>query len=136
MMLLTAIDVTLRKTLNMPILGSYEIIQFMMATTISFALAQCALEKGHITIDLIVVRFSKFGRVVIRCITAFLSLAMGVIVTWQLIVYVPQMKDGSTLSPVLWIPLYPFVGIVAFGFILYSVILLINLGEYIAEAKK
>jgi TRAP-type C4-dicarboxylate transport system permease small subunit len=136
MMFLTAVDVTLRKTLNKPILGSYEIIEFFMAITISFAVAYCALQKGHIIIDLIVSHFNKFWQAIIGCITASLSLAIGIVVTWQLIVYVPQMKDGNTLSPVLLIPLYPFVGIVAFGFILYSIILFVNLMERLAEAKQ
>jgi TRAP-type transport system small permease protein len=136
MMFLTAVDVTLRKTLNKPILGSYEIIQFLMAITISFALAYCALEKGHIIIDLLVMRFNKFWRAIIACFTGFLSLAISIVVTWQLIVYIPQMKDGRTLSPVLLIPLYPFVAVVAFGFLLFSLILLFHFAEFISEARK
>ena len=56
MMLLTAIDVTLRKTINFSILGAYELAQFMMAITIGLAMAQCGLEKGHIVVDVFISR--------------------------------------------------------------------------------
>jgi len=55
--------------------------------------------------------------------------------TWQGIIYVPQVYDSGTLSYTLYIPIYPFVGVVAFGLALYSVVLLIHFWEFISEAK-
>jgi TRAP-type C4-dicarboxylate transport system permease small subunit len=58
MMVFVALDVTLRKLANMPILGSIEITQFMLAICVSFGLAQCTIDKGHVTIDLFVAKLT------------------------------------------------------------------------------
>lgn len=138
MMLLTAFDVILRKTINAPILGSYELIQFMMAITVSFGLAYCGLEKGHVTVDLIENRLSKRTRGILGIITGFLGLVIAALITWQTCVYVMRQVSTKVVSNVLLIPMYPFVGLVAFGIALYTVVLVIHLLEYIQEgtAKK
>jgi len=56
-----------------------KLSQFSWRITISFALAHCALEKGHIIIDLIVARFSAALAGAVGCLTASLSLAIGII---------------------------------------------------------
>ncbi len=56
MMFLTAADVVLRYSLNKPILGSYELTQYMLAIIISVGLAYCSIEKGHVTIDILTTR--------------------------------------------------------------------------------
>lgn len=136
MMLLTAIDVTLRKTINFSILGSYEIVKFLMAITIGLAMAQCGLEKGHIVVDVFISRLSKFARGVAGCVTGLLSLAVGIMVTWQTVLYVPQMQASHQTSPTLIIPVYPFIGIVAFGLALYAFVLIIHFCEFLSEAMK
>ena len=47
MMFLTATDVILRYIFNRPISGAYELIEYMMAILIPFALAYCALQGSH-----------------------------------------------------------------------------------------
>ncbi|UCG64349.1 MAG: TRAP transporter small permease, partial [Deltaproteobacteria bacterium] len=59
MMFLTATDVILRYIFNRPISGAYEVIEYMMAILIPFGLAYCALQGGHVSVDLLVSRFPK-----------------------------------------------------------------------------
>jgi len=133
MMLLTALDVILRKTINAPIVGAYELIQFMMAITVSFGLAYCGIEKGHITVDLIENRLSKRAHGILGIITGFLGLVIAALITWQTCVYILKQQQSQLLSQVLLVPVYPFVGLVAFGIALYTVVLLIHLFEFIQE---
>jgi len=133
MMFLITVDVSLRKFLNMPILGSYEIVQYMMVVAISFGMAYCGLHRGHIHVELVINRLPRRARAVLGCITGFLSLAASIIVVWQAFVYVSQLHQGGKISPVLLIPVYPFAGIVAFGLALYVIVLLINFWEFLVE---
>jgi len=133
MMILTAVDVTLRKTLNMPIIGAYELIQFMMAITVAFGLAYCGVEKGHVTVDLVENRLSKRNRAVLNMVTGFLGLVIAILITWQTCVHITKLYDSKVLSQVLLIPIYPFVGLVAFGIALYALVLLVHFLEFIRE---
>ena len=133
MMFLITVDVSLRKILNMPILGSYEIVQYMMVVTIGFGMAYCGLHRGHINVELVITRLPRLARAIMGCITGFLSLAVSIIVVWQAFVYVSQLKQGLKISPVLLIPVYPFTGIVAFGLALYAIVLLIHFWEFLLE---
>ena len=134
MMFLTAIDVTLRKTLNMPIIGAYELVQFMLAITVAFGLAYCGVEKGHVTVDLVENRLSKRKRAILNMVTGFLGLVIAILITWQTCVHVT--KITSVLSQVLLIPIYPFVILVAFGIALYTLVLLVHFLEFIREGAK
>jgi len=133
MMFLVTVDVTLRKTLDMPILGSFEIVKYLMVTTIGLGMAYCGIHKGHITVDLVVTHLPRSARGILGCITGFLSLAVGIVVVWQACVYIPQLQRAHTISPVLLIPVYPFVAIAAFGLALYVLVLLIHFGEFLLE---
>jgi TRAP-type C4-dicarboxylate transport system permease small subunit len=62
MMVFVTVDVTMRKLANMPILGSIELTQFMLAVCASFGLAQCAVEKGHVVIDLVINKLTRRTR--------------------------------------------------------------------------
>lgn len=133
MMLLTTADVTLRKILNAPIVGSYELIQFMMGITVAFGLAYCGIEKGHITVDIIENRLSKRVHGILGMITGFLGLVIAGLITWQNCIYIGKLYESQLLSQVLLLPIYPFVVLVAFGIALYTVVLIIHLLEFIYQ---
>ncbi len=133
MMFLTAIDVLGRKLFNSPILGSYELIQFMMAISIAFGLAYCGMKKGHVNIDLILMHLSKRVNAILGIITGFIAFIMIGITVWQTCLYIIRQASTNVQSPTLYIPIFPFVGIVAFGLALYCVVLIIHWLEYILQ---
>lgn len=133
MMFLTAADVILRKLANMPILGSYELISYMMAITISFGLAYCAIEKGHVTIDLLLSRLSRHTQAIMNSVTGLLGLVIAALMTWQTCVYITLLIKSGLTSTVLLMPVFPFVGIVAFGIAIFSLVLLLHFLEFLLE---
>jgi hypothetical protein len=72
MMFLIAVDVILRKLLDKPVTGSYELIQFMMVVTVALAVAYTDIEKSHVTLDLVTPHFPKRARAIIDSIVAYL----------------------------------------------------------------
>ncbi len=136
MMFLTATDVILRYSLNKPIMGSYELIQFLMVVTVAVGLAYCGLEKAHVTIDIITSRMPRRARAVVDSITGLLGLIVAALMTWQLSIYIGMLQKSQLTSTVLLIPIYPFVAVVAFGVALYCVVLVLHLLEFIMESMR
>jgi TRAP-type C4-dicarboxylate transport system permease small subunit len=136
MMFLTAVDVILRYTINKPVTGSYELIQFMMVITVALAVAYAAVEKGHVTIDIFTSHFPKKTRAIIDSLVGVLGLGIGIIMTWQACLYVGTLRESHLLSTVLLAPMYPFVGIVAFGLAFFSLTLLAHILEFVALGLK
>jgi len=136
MMFLTAADVILRYSLNMPIMGSYELTQFMLAITVAVGLAYCAVEKGHVSIDIISLRLPRRTRAIIDSVTGLLGLTVAGLMTWQTCIYITMLQKSGLVSTVLLIPMYPFVAIVAFGIAFFCVVLILHFLEFILEGMR
>ena len=136
MMVFVAVDVTLRKVANMPILGSIEITQFILAICASFGLAQCAVNKGHVVIDMLISRLSRRTRGLLGIVTGILGVGVGVLMTWQLFNYIFITMKANNVTGVLYIPIWPFVALVTFGFALFCAVLIIHFLEFIMEGSR
>lgn len=114
-MVLIVTNIILRKLFNSPILGTYEIVGFLTALGVGFALAHCAFQNAHIAIDFIMERLPSR----IQALTAVLVNAASV-VFWTATVfflgeYAQAMKIKGLVSPSAEIPVYPFIYLVAVG---------------------
>lgn len=136
MMFLTACDVILRYVFNRPIVGSYDISEYMMAIVVSFGLAYCAFLKGHVRVDIIVSRFPQRVQEVFDCITGLLSVFLFVIITWQSFVYMQLLFSSGLKSTVLLIPRFPFVGLVFIGSAFITLVLIADFFDSLARAVR
>jgi TRAP-type C4-dicarboxylate transport system permease small subunit len=129
-------NVILRQ-LSQPIMGTEELVGYLSAILISFALASTQIQKGHIAIDIVVSRLRKKTRVVILSIGMFFSLLIFCLVTWQMIVYGAESRHIGGLSLVLKIPVFLIIYGVAICFFLFCLVLLIDLIDFfVAEKEK
>ncbi|NWG02631.1 MAG: TRAP transporter small permease [Syntrophaceae bacterium] len=133
MMLLTACDVALRYIFNRPITGAYEVIAFFMAIVVPFGIAYCGHQGSHVVVDLLVVRLPKKLRAIIGSVTAFLTLGLFILITWQNFIYIQEQYQSKLTSAVLLIPVYPFIGIVAVASAVFCLVLLIDFFKSISE---
>jgi len=136
LMVLTASDVTLRYVFNRPIIGSYDLTEYMMAVVVSFGLAYCALLKGHVRVDLVVSHLPQRVQVTIDSITGLLSLFLFSIITWQSFVYMKLLFDSGLESTVLHIPRFPFAALVGLGSAFLTIVLLGNFLEFLSKAVR
>ena len=136
LMLLTASDVTLRYVFNRPIIGSYDLTEYMMAIVVSFGLAYCAFFKGHVSVDLIVSHFPQRVQAVIDSITGLLGVILFSLITWQAFIYMQLLFDSGLESTVLHIPRFPFVGLVCLGSAFLTIALLANFLEYLSQVVR
>jgi len=133
MMFLMATDVVLRYIFNSPLPGAYELIEYMMAILVPFGIVYCAHQKGHVSVDLVVGRFTKRAQAILSSITSLLSLSLFILVAWQSFLYIGDNFESKLTSAVLLIPTYPFIAVVAVGFTVLCLVLLIDFLNFLSE---
>jgi TRAP-type C4-dicarboxylate transport system permease small subunit len=126
MMFLTFADVLLRYIFNSPIPGAAELIQFMMGIFVSFCIVYTAHKKSHISVDLLVGSFTESIKRILACILSLVAFLLFLPMAWQAFVYMSVEFHSGLLSPVLYIPVYPFIAIVAIAFVILCLTLLVD----------
>ena len=82
---------------------------------IAFGLAQCALKKGHVSVELITARFSPRGKAWMDSLAYLLFFVLFALITWQSLLRALGMRQTGLTSEVLAFPIYPFVLTVTIG---------------------
>ncbi|MHB1161146.1 MAG: TRAP transporter small permease [Chloroflexota bacterium] len=126
MMLWVVTDVLLRFLFNRPVLGSYEIVEYMMVAFIFMAMAHAQFSKAHISVPVFVERLSPEARAVVESITSLVTLAIALVMVWGAIGQTRDMYLSRMTSAVLFIPKWPFQAITALGLALFSVAVLVD----------
>lgn len=130
-MFLTVADVFMR-LFGHPISGTYEIVGFVGALIISFALPYTSIQKGHIAVDFLMMKMPWLVRVIVNAINAFIAMVLFGIISWQSVVYAVGLKSSGEVSATLQMPVYPFIYGVAVGCALLCVVLFI---EFLRQFK-
>lgn len=109
-----------------PIMGTYEVTAFLAAMTISFALANCAVNKGHIALTLFVDRLAPRLRAFFDILVSLLGLLLFLLLAWEVTKYAFHMKSTGEVSLTMEIPFYPFIYGVAFGLLMLAMVSLVG----------
>jgi len=126
-----------RALFNRPILGTYELVGFLTAAVVGLALARCALENSHIAISFLTdklppswQRFTEFA--VDLPATVFLFFA-----AYNIFAYGSRLAASGVVSSTIRLPFYPFIYLVAAGFLMLAMTVLLSLIKQIGggEAK-
>lgn len=136
MMFLTALDVIMRYVFNQPVSAIPELVEYLMVGCVSFGLAYCEQKKQHVSVDMFMLLLPKRAQSFFNFITNLIATLFILLVTWQSIIYIKKMYLSNLASPVLYMPVYPFVAAVALGFGIYFLILIIHTFEAFSEVKK
>jgi len=119
LMLLATGNVVLR-IFSMPYRGAYEIVSFLGAVVIAFALGFTQKKKDHIVVDILTDKFSRELQNVIDKIADLTIMIFFGIACWQIYVWGMKIYESHEVSETLKIPFYPFVFAVSIGFALLS----------------
>ena len=126
MMLLTCTDVVLRY-FRKPIPGTYELVCFLGAVAVAFAMAHTSVEKGHVAVSFIVNLLPQRIQGLIESITTSFGLIFFVLIAWQSVIYANDLRLSGEVSLTLELPFYPFVYGISFSATIVCLILLSNL---------
>jgi TRAP-type C4-dicarboxylate transport system permease small subunit len=135
-MMLLVVGNILGRKLWKPIYGTFDFVGFLGAILVAFALAYCALKKGHIEVELVMARLPERAQGIIGSITHMLSLAIFSLITWQCIVLGDDMRRSGELSMTALVPSYPYIYAVAFGCALLCVVILVDIIKSLVQAVK
>jgi TRAP-type C4-dicarboxylate transport system permease small subunit len=140
MMLLTCADVVLRfgvtiyriygwKFLELfkPIAGTYELVCFLGAVAVSFAMAHTSVEDGHVAVSLIVRLFPQKIQGLVETITSSFGFILFALLAWQSVLYANDLRASGEVSLTLELPFYPFVYGVGFSAAAVCLVLLSDL---------
>jgi len=134
MMFLTTADVLLRYIFNRPIIGTYELTEYMMAMLVAFTVGYCAVNRGHVNVDLVVARIPERPRAVISVFTDLICVIFFSLITWKSFRQAIILQGSGSVSPALLIPVFPFVYIISIGFGLLALVFLLQFFESISKA--
>jgi TRAP-type C4-dicarboxylate transport system permease small subunit len=107
-----------------PIIGGQELMALFMLVLVSFALAYCGSEKGHIRVDLILQYTSKKANHWFDIFAYGASMVFYFIIAWQAFKYGLDNIHDKTVSTILTIPIFPFNFIIFIGAVFITLILL------------
>jgi len=127
MMFLTAADVFLRYLFNRPISGALELNENMLVILVFFSVAYTAIQKGHVRVEVLITQLSQKAQSVIEIISGFVTFVLSLMITWQAFVLALEKMEQGLTTAVLFIPVFPFIFMVAFGSGLLSLVLLVDL---------
>lgn len=115
MMLLTTADVAGRYLFNAPILGVFEVTEFMMVCLVFCSLAYTQSKKAHVAVDFLATLIPRKGQQVIDILNYLISLIILALITWKSVERGFEVMATKECSAILQIPVYPFMFLVALG---------------------
>jgi TRAP-type C4-dicarboxylate transport system permease small subunit len=136
MMLLTVSDVLLRYFLRRPILGATELTENMMACLAFLSLAWCAVERSHLKVDVVMIMFSSRVQAAFDSITSLLGLCLVGLIAWRGFVEATAVKELNIESSLLGIPASPFYYVMAAGFTVLWLVMVVQFIEDLGRAVK
>lgn len=125
-MLLIVANIIFRTGLKQPILGTYELVGFLTAMAVAFALAQCAFQNGHIAVSFVMERFSQRIQSIVSVFVHAVSLVFWSAVVCHLARFAHAMQIRGLVSPSAEIPVYPFIYFVALGLLGLCLVLMLK----------
>lgn len=140
MMLLTCTDVILRLGVTFyhkyhwwflfpfkPIPGTYELVCFLGSVAVAFAMAHTSVEKGHVSVSLVIRLFPPRIQAIIGSITGIFGFILFALLSWRSVLYANHLREIGEVSLTLQLPFYPFVYGIGFSAAAVCLVLLVEL---------
>ena len=114
MMLFSVADMVMRG-FGVTVAGSYEVIGWLSAVAMALALGTVQRHKGHVAMELVVVKLGRRSRALTDASMALISLVLFAIVAFYVTRYGRVLHETGSLSETLRIIVYPWVYVVGLG---------------------
>jgi len=128
MLLVVVVDVVARVA-RVPLKGSYDLGEILMACITYTAIAYTQYEKGHVRVDIVLGRLPRRVAMALDALTLLASTAVALLIAWAMggrVLGIITSPNPGPVSPLLEWPLYPFYIIVMLGSLLLGLELLID----------
>jgi len=136
MILLIFIDVFLRYIFNRPLTASYDMVCILLVVITSLAMPYTTLLKGHVAVDILMLRLSRRKQSIIDTITHIISIALFLTVSWQCFIFAQDFKAAGEVTPTIYFPIYPIIYVMGLCFLFSCLVILLNLLKIWSERGK
>jgi TRAP-type C4-dicarboxylate transport system permease small subunit len=125
LMSIATINVILRM-FHIPFRGAYELVSFLGAIVIAFALGYTQKRKSNILVDILTEKFSKKVNRVLDGMNYFITMIFFAVISWQIYVWGMKIWESHEVSETLKIIYHPFIFSVSLGFAVLSLTLVVD----------
>ena len=116
--------------------GTYDYVGLICAVAVSLAVAFTAYERGHIEIEILMERLPKRVQSVFGAIMMLISAVFFAIASWQCVVVGNSAKEANETTMSVYVPLYPFMYILAFGLALTTLAFLLHTIKHVRNIAR
>ena len=134
MMILITLDVSLRFLFRAPIMGSVEIVQFMLVIAVFFGLAHTQRAGENIRMTLLVDSLPVRLQAAIDAVTGLVTTGLCVAIAYAFYYHISGRYGRVLTTDLLEVPLWPFKALAMAGVVLLVVQLVFELIENLAIA--
>lgn len=138
MIILSCANIFLR-VVWVPVRGTFELLGYFGAIVTAFALGYTQIKRGHIAVDILVLRFSKRTQTILLATNNFICMIFFALVTFQVSRYGTTLWTTGEVTETLGIIYYPFTYGVAAGCAVLCLVLFIDILKIVSrreESKK
>jgi TRAP-type C4-dicarboxylate transport system permease small subunit len=135
MAVLTCLDV-IGRLFKHPIFGSVELVSFMGVIAVACSLPFTHIEGGHIGVELVVRKFPRKIREIIKLCTEVLSVILFLLVTWKMFEYSIKVRNSGELSMNLQLPEYGIIFLLGCGFVILTMAIIYSILKTISNLRK
>ncbi len=126
--LLATANVALR-IFRVPVGGTYEIVSFLGAIVTAGALGYTQKRRHHIVVDILSDKYPPRIKRAVDRVSRLIMFVLFSIVSWQTVAYGMRLIRAGEVSETLKIPFHPFVFLVALGFAVLALTILLDFLE-------
>ena len=136
MLVVVVANVVGRRFFHQPLAGTTELTEMAMVCIVFLALAWCAVERAHISVGVVVERFSPRVQAIVDSITYLAGLGLCIIIVWQTILKAIDVQERGLVTFVHKVPHFPFYWVIAAGFAILCLVMVGHLIEHLVKAVK
>ncbi len=106
-----------------PLPGSVELVEMSGAVLLGMGVAYTAMMKGHIAVGVLVDRFSPRIQAFVDLVVSTVALIFSFVLAREIFSYATTMMERGYTTGHLELPMAPSIYLVAFGFIMLTLVL-------------
>ncbi len=119
-----------------PLPGTVELVEMVGAVILSLGVAYTAIMKGHIMVGLLVEKLSPRLQGCVEIFVSLVSLIFTYVLAREIMFFaISSMQRGYTTGH-LYVPIAPAIFVVAFGFIMLALVLVLDLTKAVIMVFK
>jgi TRAP-type transport system small permease protein len=118
---MTVVDIVGRNAFRQPFRGTVELTSMILVVVVFLAVAHSEDMGDHITIDLVYERVGRRAKVILDIFADLFTVVVMALVSYRLYQFVLRNQQTGAETPVLDIPLWPFILVGSIGAAFYVI---------------